>query len=304
MNVTVDTRLSPVARAVRVAVAGTALLGALALPASPAFANTPDWNPVASEQLIQLPANMLQRSVEQSLRSSPLGSELDQVNANLMTQVQLLAELSKALDEAATPSVALRHQMIEAKSAYLDLVEQQHALREAAVTKRLRVYRNASEALRKDARAARDPVARELVERQQAARARMESTAARVDSLLGTLSLAAGTNEVYAEQWEANLQKVEALKAAIASHDMEQGPQIDGEVVTREAYLRHLIVQQEAEAALLAQEQEIFGYMARLVALDARQLELDLHIGGEDGDVDPRDSTPRVGDQVDVFIGR
>ncbi|MEQ9327681.1 MAG: hypothetical protein RJQ21_10350, partial [Rhodospirillales bacterium] len=57
-----------------------------------------------------------------------------------------------------------------------------------------------------------------------------------------------------------------------SAHPMNAQPAADGEEITREDYLRQLIGDLEAESALVAQEEQILGFMAKLVALDAMAL--------------------------------
>ena len=287
---------------VRRALGGPALACALLASTGPALAieTAPAWNPVSSEKLIRLPGNYLERAMERSFATSPLGTELGRINDRLHGQAGTLRELQSAIRETDEPGVDLQHQFLEAKSQYLDAMEAQQGLRRSALEKRLDVYRDAAERLRRNARAARDPVARELVERQQAARARMEANAQRVDE---TLALIARDDEGgYAEDYQRNLVEIERLKAAIDEHEMQQGPRVDGETVTREAYLRHLIVLAEAELGLLVQEEAILGYMARLVALDARALETEITLSVADASGSTLPATPRAADVTRLFV--
>ena len=288
--------------AVRRVIGRTALACALLVGAGPVLAigAAPAWNPVSSEKLIRLPGNFLEKAMDRSFANSPLGSELGRMNDRLHGQAGTLRELQSAVRATDDPSVELQHQFLEAKSQYLDVMEAQQGLRRNALEKRLDVYREAAERLRRDARAARDPVARELVDRQQAARARMEASAQRVDE---TLALIARQDEGgYAEDYQRNLAEIERLKSAIDGHEMQRGPRVDGETVTREAYLRHLIVQAEAEIGLLAQEETILGHMARLVALDARALETEITLSVADASGSTLSATPRAADVTGLFV--
>ena len=288
--------------AVRRVIGRTALTCALLVGAGPVLAigAAPAWNPVSSEKLIRLPGNFLEKAMDRSFANSPLGSELGRMNDRLHDQAGTLRELQSAVRATDEPSVELQHQFLEAKSQYLDVMEAQQGLRRNALEKRLDVYREAAERLRRDARAARDPVARELVDRQQAARARMEASAQRVDE---TPALIARQDEGgYAEDYQRNLAEIERLKSAIHGHEMQRGPRVDGEIVTREAYLRHLIVQAEAEIGLLAQEETILGHMARLVALDARALETEITLSVADASGSTLSATPRAADVTGLFV--
>ena len=296
-------KLIPETRCVaRRTVVGAALLSALLMGGAPpaATAAQPEWNPVSSEKLIRMPGNFLEKAMDRSLAASPLGMELGSLNDQLHGQAANLRELQEAVRSADEPGVELQHQFLEAKSQYLDILEVQQDLRRSALEKRIKVYREAAERLRRDTRAARDPVARELVDRQQEAGARMEASARQVDE---TLALIAREHDGgYTEDYQRNLAEIGRLKAAIDEHEMHQGPRVDGKTVTRAAYLRHLIVQAEAEAGLLAQEETILGYMARLVALDARALETEITLSIADAKGSTLPATPRAADVTNFFV--
>ena len=265
-----------------------------------AFGEAPSWNPVSSEKLIRLPGNFLEKAMDRSFEASPLGAELGHTNDRLHEQAGTLRELKDAIQATDDPDVELQHAFLEAKSQHLDVMEDQHRLRRNELEKRLDAYRETAGLLRRDANAARDPVARELVERQQSARARMEASTHRVDEALALIARA--DDDGYAEDYRRNLTEVKRVKAAIDGHEMQRGPRVDGKTVTREAYLRHLIVQTEAELGLLEQEETISGYMARLVALDARALEAKVTLSVADATGSTLPSTPRAADVTGLFV--
>ena len=47
---------------------------------------------------------------------------------------------------------------------------------------------------------------------------------------------------------------------------------VDGDPVSKQDYLRHLLADAESDIAILEQENAVLGYMAKLVALDAMAL--------------------------------
>jgi hypothetical protein len=76
----------------------------------------------------------------------------------------------------------------------------------------------------------------------------------------------------YSQQFAINLSAIDSLTQAIEGHAMNQAPEIDGVAVTREGYVRQMIADTQAELELIGQEENILGYMAKLVALDATAL--------------------------------
>ena len=65
---------------------------------------------------------------------------------------------------------------------------------------------------------------------------------------------------------------IQKLAQKINKHPMNRLPNIDGEKVDRKTYLRRLIQDQETEFAFYTQQEEVLGYMGKLVALDAMAL--------------------------------
>jgi hypothetical protein len=75
---------------------------------------------------------------------------------------------------------------------------------------------------------------------------------------------------------------------------MNQGPVIDGTEVSKVDYVRHMVALTEGELALIAMEEEMLGYMARLVGLDALALaekQADWEVG-DDVIVEARGTSP------------
>ncbi|MBT6910663.1 MAG: hypothetical protein HOA21_05880, partial [Rhodospirillaceae bacterium] len=78
---------------------------------------------------------------------------------------------------------------------------------------------------------------------------------------------------------------VEALVAAISSHPMNVRAQMAGQPATKADFIRQMLADTQAGVAILEQEQNIIGYMAKLVALDAMALSesvMDAELGDSD----------------------
>jgi N-acetylglucosamine kinase-like BadF-type ATPase len=99
----------------------------------------------------------------------------------------------------------------------------------------------------------------------------MEKVIAQVDDTL----LGQGVNErsPYADEFAANLNKIELLKKAISNHQAAMAPTIDGVAVSGQEYVRQLLMQAASDQSLLDQESLMISYMAKLVALDAQSIE-------------------------------
>ena len=107
----------------------------------------------------------------------------------------------------------------------------------------------------------------------------------------------------YAQEYAKNVTAIERLAQAINNHPANAQPTVDGTDLTKEDFVRQLIASNEADLAVLEQEQSILGYMAKLVSLDA--LALSETVGGGDAETAADESpTPTLTQAVDLFVTR
>ncbi len=259
-----------------------------------------DWQPLSSERLIRLPAPVMAKALEQDFRNSDLATSLNVSNDSLGDIRNELTQLSKKLSRAEDREIIpARHDVLKKKSAYLDEMEKyQRYQRQAAETK-IKIYEGLLKDLQRNRRRANDPVSREVRAAQLASRARMKANRKRVDDNLFPATVNADSR--YAQEYEGNLSKIKQLQVAIRHHKSNNNATLDGEEVSREAFVRHLLAEAETDIALLDQEDEMLGYMARLVALDAQSLQMEVAYGEEVQDVSMQNQRkPR--NMVDLFI--
>jgi hypothetical protein len=246
-----------------------AATGAVTLPAY-ASGGDPSWQPQASERLVKLPATYIKRSLEQDFTRSELGQALRDIDTEIAFKGATLTDLQAAI-EASDGEVQtdLRHQFLVEKREYIDLVSRKIELRRSALEKKSGVLEKLMKRMGEED-ASLTPVRRELIANQEAARARFENSISGVDMKLLETSVAPESK--YSQQFATNLSAIDTLTRAIEGHAMNQQPEIDGMVVTREGYVRQMIADAQAELELISQEETILGYMAKLVALDATAL--------------------------------
>ena len=279
------------------------LASVLLLSSASALADDSSWSPVSSEQLVRMPASYLDKYVEQDFRDSALSSRIVEIDEGIAEQLQHMKGLHESIEQTSgEPLTELRHQLLVAKSDYLDLIEEKQSLDRNALDKKAGVYERVLSKLKRSKRRTSDPVSAQLVADQEAARQRMEQSVAMVDQVLAMSPTTKQSR--YAEQYGDNLARIEELKTVIVGHVANAGPAVDGEEVTREEFVRHLLTNIDAERSILDQEQLMLGYMAKLVALDAHMLEqevalgIDLDKGGSITDRQPE----RLADATDLFI--
>lgn len=228
------------------------------------------WNPVVSERLIKLPANYLKKAVDHDFSKSALAAAIADNRELTKLKTLTLRDLQSAIDGAEGElRIELRHQFLAEKRAYLELVARTQDLRRRQADTKIRLYGKMLNKLGRD-KAAMTPQRAALIEKQQAAQKRFQSSIDSVDMKL--FGNAAMTESKYSQEYAKNLASIERLVAAIESHPMNQRPEIDGQAVSKQDYLRQIMAEAESDIALLDQEETVLGYMAKLIALDAMAL--------------------------------
>lgn len=230
----------------------------------------PVWRPEAAERLVQLPPEYLQQSLEYDFAQSTLGTALGDVGIEIEFKNMTLTDLRDAIRLAnGDMRTELRHQYLAEKSQYLELAGSRNAMeRRHLETKLVALEGVMSELMRE--RGEMTPTRQNLVQNQLDARRRLESSVAQVDLRLLEATMAPESR--YSKEYAANFAAIQALTQAITNHPMNAVGE-DGEVPTtqRDAVL-NLIANAQAQIAILDQEEQVLGYMAKLVALDAMAL--------------------------------
>jgi hypothetical protein len=244
----------------------------LAIPPVALAAEEAAWSPQPVERLVKLPAAVLKKSIDRDFAESQLGAALRAAEDEIGYKGRTLSDLKEAAERADGALEAdLREQFLGEKRAFLDLTARKNALKRKELDTRRRLY----ERMLRDADrtgGADTPQRRALVESQEAARSRFDSSLAAVDMRLFDSGGAAESR--YGQKYSENRQAIEQLLDRIKNHQMTAArvETDDGRPLSRKDYLRQMLSETESEIALLEQEETMLGYMARLVALDALEL--------------------------------
>jgi hypothetical protein len=259
-----------------------------------------NWDPVASDKLIKLPANIIEKRIQQDFEASPMALhlvELEQHMQDKLSQLKSLRELM--IDSEGDDLINQRFELVQQKSEYLDLMQETQGLRQNALAKKQKLYESVLGKLRnKNGRISQGEVY-QLQQKQAEARQRMQKVLAQVDN--GLMHSGLDQRSPYADEFAMNLAKVEALKNAISEHKANASPTLGNVEVTSEEYVRQLLMQASTEQSLLDQEALMFSYMAKLVALDAQALEYEISYGDEDTQLTQRNRT-KTADVADLFL--
>ncbi len=254
--------------------AAIALMIGVMTSAAPSMAATegasPSWRPQVSERMVKLPANYLKKSLDRDFARSPLGQAIRDLEQEAALKAQTLSDLQKAIEQSeGDVQVELKHQILAEKRAYIELMADKQAMHQKQVKTRQKVLEKLLAKLNRKA-GGMSELRRKLVQQQSEARKRFDGSASKIDMALFAETTAPQTK--YAKGYSKNLQAIQTLMAAIKSHPMNAETTLDGEAVTKSEYVRRMIAEAEAEVALIEQEGEILGYMAKIVALDAMVL--------------------------------
>jgi len=258
----------------RYLLAGPCLALALAMMA-PGLAtakggDVPNWQPVASEKLIKLPANYLKKSLDHDFARSALSAAIQDTDGEIGLKGQTLEDLRGAIEQAEGElAVELRHQFLAQKREYINLMKRKADLRQRHMETKQRTLERLLKKLSQE-KGAMTPVRVQLVAQQQQARERFQGSLAKVD--LSVLAVSAVPESKYAQEYATNMGAVEQLVAAIRQHPMNAQGEMAGGPATKGDFIRQMLADTQAAVAILEQEQNILGYMAKLVALDAMAL--------------------------------
>jgi len=241
-----------------------------------AYANsTDDWQPVASETLIKLPANLIEKRIQQDFEMSPLANQLLSLESTIAHKGDKIKALQGLLADASTTEMTEeRVSLVQIKSSYLDDMQVSQSLRQDALNKKQYLYEDVLRKLFHQQNSSANLDMQKLRAKQEEAKHRMDRVIAQVDATL--LGDHLDKASPYADEFAMNLGKIAQLKKAISQHQSSLAPTIDGVEVTAQEYVRQLLMQAASDQSLLDQEALMISYMAKLVALDAQSIEFRL----------------------------
>lgn len=256
----------------------TCFLAALVITPSFALASA-SWSPSASERLIKLPGQHLEKAIESDFRKSELATALKNTESRTRLKQNTLGDLQQAIDKAEGETrYDLQHQFLMEKKDYVQMLKENQDLRTKRAKIKLRLYERLLTKLNRKNKA-HTPQQKHLVNLQETAQVRFQSNMSKVDVKL-MHSMALGESR-YSSEYARNMSAIDSLVTAVNAHPSNQTPEINGVELNQADYLRLLISQNESELALVDQERVILGHMAKLVSLDALALAEETQVASE-----------------------
>ena len=229
------------------------------------------WLPKTSERLIKLPAQILKKSINKDFKNSKLALGLGTNQELMKLKVQTLGDIRVALNKTQDEKLKteLHHQYLAEKQAYLELVAKNQRLRRAKASTKLKLYKTILKKLvYENGLQTRQNKKIELLHK--TARTRFEKNIYKVDQHL--LELRPVKKSKYDKKYAANSEAIQKLVNAINMHPLNKRTAKINSKYNKAELLREEIYELEATLAILVQEKQILGHMAKIVALDARAL--------------------------------
>lgn len=279
-----------------------ALLVALSAPTLmySEVASASEWQPVASDRLIKLPANIIEKRVEQDFNASPMAVRLADLESQMTDKTQRIASLQQDTQQlSGEQKVNAQYELVQQKSDYLDLLQESHTLRKQAALQKQQVYQDVLQQYRNEFAASDGSERFKIQQQQQEALSRMERAMAQVDQNL--MHNGYDKESPYSDEYASNVTQIDKLKQAIAKHKANASPMLNGAEVSSEEYIRQLLLDASMHQSLLDQEALMLSYMARLVALDAQALEYEIAYG-EEGNPSGKPRVAKASKAVSLFL--
>jgi hypothetical protein len=213
-----------------------------------------------------LPSKHLENAVERDFASSLLASDMQTLDEDIQSTVTTIGKLqeNQHLYEG-EESFEVTHQIIAGKRDYLEMMSGQLDLKRQQLETKRSLYQR----LMRQARASsiQSPQVEQHHLAIDAARVRSGAVETQLrDELFFSTNL---EESKFGSEYAENRAAIEQLRSAISNHPANQQIVINGEPITKAEELNGLMLGVEAELALLSMEEEVIGYMAKLLSLDA-----------------------------------
>ncbi len=230
------------------------------------------WRPQLSEKILLLPPKHMNDAIEQDFSKSGLAQNMTSVETQLSDQVSAIDQLKQNLSRyEGQEQIEARHQIIVGKKTYIELLGQQIDLKGERLHTKLGLLRRLDRNLTRNT--AQQKTASDVAQLQADAKSRIEGISSKLREQIALEPLTKETN--FSKAFDKNMAAISALKDAIANHRMQSRLGLDSGA-TKADMLRQLMLDTEADLALIEIETELLGHMAHLLSLDAMALAEDV----------------------------
>ena len=259
-------------------------IGVLSLCLQPSLAaSISEWKPNLSEKILLLPPQHLEQAIDQDFSKSLLAQDLIDVDTQLNQQVGQIQTLQEAEGQySGEENIEIRHQILEGKKSYVELMGDQLDLKRAKLSTKLNYLKRLMRRAKRDGAQLADTSELRELQEQAVSRANSIDSALRDDLFETSME----KESKFSKHYEKNKQAIAQLRSVIESHPMNSHYGSAGANSTAD-HLHELILSAEADLAIIDMESEILGYMARILTLDAMALADEVHQINYDGEKVP-----------------
>ena len=230
------------------------------------------WRPQLSEKILLLPPKHMNDAIEQDFSKSGLAQNMTGVETQLSDQISAIDQLKQNLSRYnGQEQIEARHQIIVGKKTYIELLGQQIDLKRERLHTKLGLLKRLDRNLLRNT--AQQETASDVAQLQADAKSRIEGISSKLREQIALEPLTKETN--FSKAFDKNMVAISALKDAIANHRVQSRLGLNSGA-TKADMLRQLMLDTEADLALIEIETELLGHMAHLLSLDAMALAEDV----------------------------
>ena len=230
------------------------------------------WRPQLSEKILLLPPKHMNDAIEQDFSKSGLAQNMTSVETQLSDQISAIDQLKQNLSRYnGQEQIEARHQIIVGKKTYIELLGQQIDLKRERLHTKLGLLKRLDRNLLRNT--AQQETASDVAQLQADAKSRIEGISSKLREQIALETLTKETN--FSKAFDKNMAAISALKDAIANHRVQSRLGLNSGA-TKADMLRQLMLDTEADLALIEIETELLGHMAHLLSLDAMALAEDV----------------------------
>ena len=211
-------------------------------------------------------------AIEQDFSKSGLAQNMTSVETQLSDQISAIDQLKQNLSRYnGQEQIEARHQIIVGKKTYIELLGQQIDLKRERLHTKLGLLKRLDRNLLRNT--AQQETASDVAQLQADAKSRIEGISSKLREQIALEPLTKETN--FSKAFDKNMAAISALKDAIANHRVQSRLGLNSGA-TKADMLRQLMLDTEADLALIEIETELLGHMAHLLSLDAMALAEDV----------------------------
>ena len=100
------------------------------------------WQPVASDKLVKLPANIIEKRIQKDFKASAMATRMTELDIEMQEKVAVIKSIIEVMPELEGEIAQnQRFELLQYKSEYLDSLQESHYLHQSALEKKQKLYK-------------------------------------------------------------------------------------------------------------------------------------------------------------------